>query len=234
MLSATCVMLLLGPRRRIIHRVDVERVSWYSARTVVQAPCQISFGLVSSRARARAMAVFMLVYMGTWTAGSAFWGYVAGRQGTHFSLISAAIGTAVCPILVLISRLPDTPVDLGAWDHWGKPMLVGDVDPSQGPVLVTVEYEVDPTKADEFLEALHKFARVRRRDGASRWGVYRDTEHPAHYVETFIVESWAEHLRQHERLTIGDRDLEENVGRFESKPIKVRHFIYARSKRGRH
>ena len=184
--------------------------------------------------RARAMAVFMLVYMGTWTAGSAFWGYVAGREGTHFSLISAAIGTAVCPILVLISRLPDTPVDLGAWDHWGKPMLVGEVDLSQGPVLVTVEYEVEPGKADEFLEALHKFARVRRRDGASRWGVYRDTEHPAHYVETFIVESWAEHLRQHERLTRGDRDLEENVGRFESKPIKVRHFIYARSKRARH
>ena len=183
--------------------------------------------------RARAMAVFMLVYMGTWTAGSAFWGYVAGRQGTHISLIAAAIGTAVCPILVLISRLPDTPVDLGAWDHWGKPMLVGDVDPSQGPVLVTVEYEVEPRKSDEFLEALHKFARVRRRDGASRWGVYRDTEHPAHYIETFIVESWAEHLRQHERLTSADRELEENVRRFESEPIKVRHFIYARSKRGR-
>ena len=180
--------------------------------------------------RARAMAVFMLVYMGTWTAGSAFWGYVAGRQGTHFSLVTAAIGTAVCPILVLVSRLPDTPVDLGAWDHWGKPMLVGEVDPSQGPVLVTVEYEVEPNNADEFLEALHKLARVRRRDGASRWGVYRDTEHPARYVETFIVESWAEHLRQHKRLTRGDRDLEENVRRFESKPIKVRHFIYARSK----
>jgi hypothetical protein len=29
-------------------------------------------------------------------------------------------------------------------------------------------------------------------------------------------------------------DFEENVRRFESKPIKVRHFIYARSKRGRH
>src|SRR5712672_1048402 len=46
----TCLMLLLGPRRRIIHRVDVERVSWYSARTVLQAPCQISLGLVSSSA----------------------------------------------------------------------------------------------------------------------------------------------------------------------------------------
>src|SRR6202007_3128119 len=167
--------------------------------------------------RARAMAVFMLVYMGTWTAGSAFWGYVAGRQGTHISLIAAAIGTAVCPILVLISRLPDTPVDLGAWDHWGKPMLVGEVDANQGPVLVTVEYEVEPGKADEFLEALHKFARVRRRDGASRWGVYRDTEHSASYVETFVVESWAAHLPRHERWTSADRDLEETVGRFESK-----------------
>jgi len=184
--------------------------------------------------RARAMAVFMLVYMGTWTAGSAFWGYVAGQQGTHFSLITAAIGTAVCPILVLISRLPDTPVDLGAWDHWGKPTLVGELNPNQGPVLVTVEYEVEPSKAGEFLEALHKFARVRRRDGASRWGVYRDTEHPTQYVETFIVDSWAEHLRQHQRLTRGDRDLEENVSRFETKPVKVRHFIYARSKHAQH
>jgi MFS family permease len=183
--------------------------------------------------RARAMAVFMLVYMGTWTAGSAFWGYVAGRQGTHFSLITASIGTAVCPILVLMSRLPDTPVDLGAWDHWGKPMLVGDIDPNQGPVLVTVEYEVDPKKSEEFLEAVQRFERVRRRDGASRWGVYRDTEHPEHYVETFIVESWAEHLRQHERLTGADRELEESVGRFELKPIQVRHFIYARNKSGR-
>lgn len=66
-------------------------------------------------------------------------------------------------------------------------------------------------------------------DGA----LYRDTEHPGHYIETFIVESWVEHLRQHERVTSADRELEENVRRFESKPIKVRHFIYARSKRGR-
>ena len=72
---------------------------------------------------------------------------------------------------------------------------------------------------------------LRRQDGASRRGVYRDSEHPAHYVETFIVESWAEHLRQHGRLTSADRDIEENARRFESKVFEVRHFIYARSKR---
>jgi len=182
--------------------------------------------------RARALAVFMLVYMGSWAAGSAFWGYVAAHRGTHFSFVAAAIGTLGSPLLILISRLPDAPSDLGAWDHWRKPMVLGETgpDPDQGPVLVTVEYEIEAKDSDEFLGALEKFSRVRRRDGASRWGVYYDTELPTRYLETFIVESWAEHLRQHTRLTQADREVEERLHRFEAKPTTVRHFIYARSK----
>src|SRR5260370_14712254 len=53
--------------------------------------------------RARAMAVFRLVYMGTWTAGSAFWGYLARRHGTHMSLIPAAVRAAVRTIMALLS-----------------------------------------------------------------------------------------------------------------------------------
>jgi quinol monooxygenase YgiN len=109
-------------------------------------------------------------------------------------------------------------------------MLVGEVEPDQGPVLVTVEYEIEAKDSDEFLAVLEEFSRVRRRDGASRWGVYYDTEHPTRYLETFIVESWAEHLRQHARLTHADSDVEERLHRFEAKPNIVRHFIYARSK----
>jgi MFS family permease len=180
--------------------------------------------------RARAAAIFMLVYMGAWAAGSAFWGYVAGHRGTHFSFLVAAIGTAVSPVLILISRLPNTAADLGAWDHWRKPMLVDEVQLDQGPVLVTVEYEVEAKDSDQFLAALEEFSRVRRRDGAARWGVYYDTEHPTLYLETFTVESWAEHLRQHGRLTQADREVEERLHRFEAKPAKVRHFIYARAK----
>jgi len=152
--------------------------------------------------------------------GSAFWGYVAGHHGTHFSLVAAAIGTAASPGPILLSRLPDAAVDLKAWDHWGKPMLVGEVEPDQGPVLVTVEYEIETKHADEFIAALEKFSSVRRRDGASHWGVYYDTEHPTRYLETLVVDSWAEHLRQHTRLTQGDREVEERVHRFEAKPLK--------------
>jgi Transmembrane secretion effector len=74
-----------------------------------------------------------------------------------------------------------------------------------GPVLVTVEYLVDRDHASDFLKGMHRYERVRRRDGASRWGIYRDTEHPDLYLETFIVDSWAEHLRQHERFTRAGR-----------------------------
>jgi MFS family permease len=179
--------------------------------------------------RARAMSVFMLVYMGTWTGGSAFWGYVAAHKGAHFSLLAAAIGTAASPVLILISRLVDAPVDLGAWDHWPKPIFVGDVGLSQGPVLVAVEYEVEASQAAEFLVAVQNLSRVRRRDGAYRWGIYRDTERPTHFVEAFIVETWGEHLRQHERVIMADRAIEEDVDRFDANP-KVTHFIYAHSK----
>jgi MFS family permease len=183
--------------------------------------------------RARAMAVFMLIYMGAWTGGSAFWGYVAAHEGTHFSLLAAAIGTAASPLLILISRLPDASVDLGAWDHWPKPVFGGDVGLGQGPVLVTVEYEVEANQAEEFLVAVQKLSRVRRRDGAYSWGIYRDTERPTHYLETFIVDTWAEHLRQHERMIMADRAIEENVDRVDANP-KVTHFIYAHGKTQQH
>ncbi|HET9401861.1 MAG TPA: MFS transporter [Candidatus Acidoferrales bacterium] len=179
--------------------------------------------------RARASAIFMLVYMGAWSGGSAFWGYVAAHRGTRLSLVAAAIGTAASPLLILISRLPDKTADFRAWDHWGKPVLALQVRPDQGPVLVTVEYEIAAKDSNEFVRALEKFSRVRRRDGASRWAVYYDTEHPTHYLETFVVESWGEHLRQHTRLTLADREAEERVQQFVVNPAKVKHFIYARS-----
>ena len=46
-------------------------------------------------------------------------------------------------------------------------------------------------------------------------------------LETFVVESWAEHLRQHERVTMADRLLEERARAFHLRdgPLVVSHFI---------
>ena len=79
------------------------------------------------------------------------------------------------------------------------------------------------------MQAIRPLARVRRRDGAQLWGVFRDAADPTRYVETFTVESWAEHLRQHERMTVTDRALVASVRSFHvgDQPPLVTHLIAA-------
>ena len=119
--------------------------------------------------------------------------------------------------------------DVSEWNHWRAPIIVGNDVPAlnDGPVLVTVEYRVAPDHAQAFLEAMQRYGRVRRRDGASRWGIFRDLQHPDIYLESFVVTSWAEHLRQHDRITRADSDAEQMVrSQADGEPV-IRHLVYA-------
>ena len=104
------------------------------------------------------------------------------------------------------------------------------VDSEEGPVLVTVEYRVAPERSGKFVREMQRLGRIRRRDGAYRWGVFRDTSDPTRYLETFLVESWAEHLRQHERVTMADRAIEDRVRSFnaDGAPPMVTHLVLVR------
>jgi Arabinose efflux permease len=179
--------------------------------------------------RARVLAVFMLVFQGGMAAGSATWGALAQHVGVSNSLMWAGVGAIATIALGLVWRLPDTAMDVTPWNHWRMPVIADDLelDLESGPVLVTVEYVVDRNRVSEFLKAMHRFEKIRRRDGASRWGIYRDTERPDVYVETFIVNSWAEHLRQHERFTRADKAIEEQIDKSILNAPKVRHLVYA-------
>ena len=175
--------------------------------------------------RARVLAVSMLVFQGAVAAGSATWGAVAARVGLGKALLWAGVGTILSTVLGLFLRLPDQSIDLTPWNHWRVPSIV-DVDADAGPVLVTVEYRVNPDRASEFIKTMRHYGRVRRRDGASRWGICRDLEIPDRYLETFVVSSWAEHLRQHDRLTRADSEIEERLRRCTLSEPTVRHLLY--------
>jgi hypothetical protein len=97
------------------------------------------------------------------------------------------------------------------------------------PVLVRVEYHIDSACLKEFLHAMRPVGRARRRSGASRWSLWRDMAVPGRVVELFVVESWAEHLRQHERVTVSDQEAEQRAYAFhigETPPV-VYHLIAA-------
>lgn len=103
-----------------------------------------------------------------------------------------------------------------------------ELQPEAGPVLVTVEYHIAPKHSQDFVQVMHELSDARKRGGAIRWGLFYDTANPSRFVETFIVESWTEHLSRHERTTVADRLAEERVGAFLSSALLVSHPIYAR------
>jgi MFS family permease len=204
----------------------VAGAAWIVFISLVSALIQ---SLAPDWVRARVLAVFMLVFQGGLAGGSALWGAVAARAGIQHALLWAGLLVMTTAVLGLIARLPDTTMDVSPWNHWRMPAIVVDVrlELDEGPVLVTVEYRVNSGQTDEFLRAIHEYGRIRRRDGAFRWGIYRDLEEADRFVETFLVSSWAEHLRQHERSTKADRAAEERLRNYVTGAPEVRHLISA-------
>jgi MFS family permease len=213
-LAAGAAMLLMG-------------MAWISAVSSLMTAAQTA---LPAWVRARGLALFWVVFMGGMAAGSALWGQVATWRGIPETLTVAAVGALLGMVATYKYRvgLHDV-VDLSPSMHWPTPMWSEDLELDRGPVMVTVEYQIDPATIREFTHVMHQIRRTRRRDGAFMWELFHDVEVPGRMVETFMVESWIEHLRQHERVTVADRAISEKVARFHigSEPPKVTHLVAA-------
>jgi quinol monooxygenase YgiN len=163
--------------------------------------------------------------------GSVIWGEIATHFGLRTTLLIA--GIALLAAAAGTSRLKlagPRDADTTPSPHWPDPQLVVERLPEHGPVLVTVEYFIDPTRGHEFALIMQGLRRIRRRDGAIRWSLFEDAGAPGRYLETFVVESWAEHLRQHSRATLADREVQAQAWAFHLgvAPPKMTHWIAAR------
>ncbi len=177
--------------------------------------------------KARALAVYMVVFQGAMTAGSMLWGTLAGQTDVRTALLVAAGGQLVAVAVAFWRPLGGAALDLAPSMHWPAPEFGGDVAHDRGPVMVTVEYRVDPARVAEFVGEMDRLRRSRRRDGAISWSLYEDPSRPGLMTETFVLESWLEHLRQHERVTEADHALQDQIARFHLGPEKpaVRHLV---------
>jgi len=177
--------------------------------------------------RGRGLAIFVTAMFGSLTLGSAIWGQIAAMFGLPAAHFLAAAGAIIAIPLTWRCKLQTgAAVDLTPSMHWPTPVLTHDIESDQGPVLVTVEYRIDPRDREPFLAAIEKLGQERRRDGAYAWGIFEDASEEGRMLETFLVESWLEHLRQHERVTKADMSLQETVQRFHTAGTpKVTHLI---------
>ena len=176
--------------------------------------------------RGRGLAAYVTVFFGTMSIGSALWGWVAERFGLAPAHYIAAVGALGAIALCRRWRLQTGPAaDLTPSMHWPEPILRGAVGDEAGPVMVTVEYQVAPENRTAFLAALAPVARERKRDGAYAWGVFQDTAHETRYLETFLLDSWLEHIRQHHRVTSADRTAEGRLRALTLGEPQVTHYI---------
>jgi quinol monooxygenase YgiN len=203
----------------------VAGMAWLASLTSFNVAVQTA---VPRWVRARALAVYLLVFQGGLAIGSALWGVAAGRLGERTALLAAAASVGLGLLAALRWRLQG----IGALDLTPsvrpEPVTAIDLEPDDGPVLVLIRYRVDQDRAEAFAAAMRAMRGVRRRDGAYRWGLFEDVADPDCFVETYVVRSWAEHLRQHERFTAEDLAVRDRVRSFHvgDDPPAVSHFIH--------
>jgi MFS family permease len=199
-------------------------VAWMSQMSTLNVAAQTS---VPAWVRARALAIYLLVFQGGLAVGSVLWGAIAARVGVQWALQFAAIILMLGLASSRYYRLAEEDIDFEPSQHWPDPLVENEPHPAHGPVLVTVEYQVEPEDQPHFARVMQEVGRMRRRDGAFRWGLFSDVVDPKRCVETFVVESWAEHLRQHQRVTVADKEIEDRAWEFHrgAAPPLVSHLI---------
>ncbi|ETF02184.1 MFS transporter [Advenella kashmirensis W13003] len=198
--------------------------AWISALTTLNGVAQ---AILPNWVRGRSLAIYLTVFNGAMTAGSLAWGGVASAIGVPLTLVAGAVGLVIVGLVAHRIKLPGGDEDLVPSRHWPEPLTAAPVENDRGPVLILIEYRILVEERGEFLKSLARLSFERRRDGAYAWGITEDASDPELILEWFLVESWAEHLRQHHRVSKADADVQAEVLRFhkgEGKP-RVRHFL---------
>lgn len=208
---AVALLLLLG-------------LGWIVALTTLNGVAQ---SILPNWVRGRGLAVYLTVFNGAMAAGSLGWGLVAQAIGVPATLAAGALELVVAGLLFHRVKLPKGEADLQPSNHWPEPLLAEPVANDRGPVMIQVEYRVRKEDHPAFLAVMKRLSLERRRDGAYAWGIHAHTLDAERVIEWFLVESWAEHLRQHHRVSHADADLQAEALGFHMGPGKpeVHHFL---------
>ena len=208
---AVPVLLLLG-------------AAWIAALTTFSGVAQ---AVLPNWVRGRGLAVYLMVFNGAMAAGSVGWGAVAQALDLRLALLASAAGLFVVAFILHRMKLPAGEADLTPSNHWPEPLTSEAIEHDRGPVLILIEYRILRENRVPFFAGLKRLATARRRDGAYGWGITEDASDPEKIVEWFMVESWAEHLRQHHRVSRADADVQRDTAQFHvgPQPPVVRHFL---------
>ncbi|PSM51428.1 transmembrane secretion effector, major facilitator superfamily [Campylobacter blaseri] len=218
-----CFLSMSPPKFLAVIGLFLLGIGWITSLTTLNSTAQ---SILPNWVRGRSLAIYLTAFNGAMTLGSLIWGGVAQYIGISLTLIVSGIGLTLVTLLAYKAKLPQGNDDLSPSKHWEEPEIVSDIDLNRSPVLIQVEYRVKSSDKENFLKKIKQLSEQRRKDGAYAWGIVEDTSDPEIMLEWFLVESWAEHLRQHHRVSKIDAQLQAEVNAFHiSEKPQIRHFV---------
>ncbi len=165
--------------------------------------------------RSRVMSVYLLTFFAAQSIGSFLWGLIADHTSIPLALIIAGCGMAVTAVLTWNRKLPSgKAIDFSPTLFAPAPAFFEDIKFEDGPLIVSAEYIINPEQLESFKQHMERVRRARLRAGAYSWYLAKDLNHPERQVEVFIVSSWLEYLRQRERITVFDKNLQQEADSF--------------------
>lgn len=178
--------------------------------------------------RARGMSIYQTALMGGSAAGALVWGQLAGWTSVRWGVAGAAIFGVVALLFTRHLRIEHgeeldfTPVPARSLPEPAVPIA-----PNEGPVMVMLEYQIDPARAHDFVAVMQQTRRARLSQGALSWGLFRDSTEAGRYIEYFVDENWVEHQRRLIRFSASDAALRSQRLEFHlgPEPPTLRRFI---------
>ena len=171
----------------------------------------------------RALAAFQASISGGVAAGAWLWGSTAKAIGVSDALLVAALALGLSAILGRWMRMPQVkgPTEQ-TLDALEDPEIRLQLTPRSGPIVVEIEYRVDPKQARLFYAVMQQVQQSRQRNGAYGWSIARDIADPELWTERYHCPTWLDYLRQRNRPTDSERALHVRAQEFHTGPEPVR------------
>jgi MFS family permease len=207
--TAGLMLLVIGASRALVLTA--------AAMVVAGAANMLSIALISVSVQlsvprwvtARAIAGYQASLTGGIALGAWLWGRVAAHWSIEVAYFASGVALCLTPLIGLLIPMRHTsPTDVEMIEIGAEPEVALDITARSGPIVIEIDYQVDPAAARQFYEVMLKLQRARLRNGAYQWSLARDLADPAQWTERYHLPTWLDYLRLRSRFTHADRALQ--------------------------
>ncbi|MBP9032527.1 MAG: MFS transporter [Pseudomonadales bacterium] len=172
---------------------------------------------------ARALSLFNASLTGGIALGAWLWGQAAGEWGVGAALIASGALLVLTLLIGFVLPMPAVSfAEVEMVDIGHEPEVALAITARSGPIVIEIDYRVDPEEARQFYDAMLKLQRMRLRNGGFDWSISRDIADPALWTERYHLPTWGDYLRLRSRFTQADRELQARADAFHAPDAGVR------------